>query len=217
MQREGEPLISIAAAAEKLGLNRSTLTRQVAKGSIRCHDGKVLLSEVIEDRAKNLSVRRGGKKRDGDALRVEAVAQADVATRSVAPTVMTFPNEILPDPSPEQAAVVDAFATFFKEAILIIASAAVATKVPMIQAYAVTEIAQFGLLNLADGYCKHLGVPGWAAESHFFMVDYRSAAAPDWASLAAAAGESFDLEAWEAFTSALPFFCEPEGCDAESN
>ena len=49
-----EPLISIAAAAREIGLNKSTLSRQVASGAIRSHDGKVKLSEVYEDRAKNI-------------------------------------------------------------------------------------------------------------------------------------------------------------------
>jgi hypothetical protein len=45
-----EPLLSIYAAAAKIGLNRSTLSRQVNAGRIRSHDGKVLLSEVVADR-----------------------------------------------------------------------------------------------------------------------------------------------------------------------
>lgn len=49
-----EPLISIAAAAREVGLNKSTLSRQVNSGAIRSHDGKVRLSEVYEDRAKNI-------------------------------------------------------------------------------------------------------------------------------------------------------------------
>ena len=60
-----DPLISVAAAAKKIGLNRSTLSRQVADGSVRSHRGQVRLSEVLEDRAKNIdldrSARREGK------------------------------------------------------------------------------------------------------------------------------------------------------------
>lgn len=59
MQRNGpdlplEPLISIAAASREIGLNKSTLSRQVNSGAVRSHDGKVRLSEVYEDRAKNI-------------------------------------------------------------------------------------------------------------------------------------------------------------------
>lgn len=49
-----EPLISIAAAAREVGLNKSTLSRQVNSKAIRSHGGKVRLSEVYEDRAKNI-------------------------------------------------------------------------------------------------------------------------------------------------------------------
>lgn len=49
-----EPLISISAAAREIGLNKSTLSRQIKAGSIRSHDGMVRLSEVLEDRANNI-------------------------------------------------------------------------------------------------------------------------------------------------------------------
>lgn len=49
-----DPLISIAEAARKIGLNKSTLSRQIKAGSIRAHGGKVRLSEVLTDRADNI-------------------------------------------------------------------------------------------------------------------------------------------------------------------
>jgi hypothetical protein len=49
-----DPLISISEAARKVGVNRSTLHRQVKSGAIRSHDGLVRLSEVLEDRARNI-------------------------------------------------------------------------------------------------------------------------------------------------------------------
>lgn len=49
-----DPLISIAEAARKVGVNKSTLSRQVNSGLIRSHDGSVRLSEVLEDRANNI-------------------------------------------------------------------------------------------------------------------------------------------------------------------
>lgn len=49
-----EPLITISAAALEIGVNKSTLSRQIKSGAIRSHDGKVKLSEVYEDRAKNI-------------------------------------------------------------------------------------------------------------------------------------------------------------------
>lgn len=49
-----EPLISVAAAARQVGVNKSTLHRQIADKKVRSHDGMVRLSEVYEDRAKNI-------------------------------------------------------------------------------------------------------------------------------------------------------------------
>lgn len=51
-----DPLIRVSEAARKIGLNRSTLSRQVKAGLIRSHNGLVRLSEVLEDRANNIDV-----------------------------------------------------------------------------------------------------------------------------------------------------------------
>lgn len=85
MQRKVEEMISIAAAAHKVGLNRSTLTRQVAKGAIRSHGGKVRLSEVIEDRAKNLSpcrVARSEKRRPSGIVKSANASKVTEVTQS---------------------------------------------------------------------------------------------------------------------------------------
>jgi hypothetical protein len=51
-----DDLISISAAARSLGLAPSTLSRQVADGKVRCHEGKrVRLSEVVADRKANVA------------------------------------------------------------------------------------------------------------------------------------------------------------------
>lgn len=71
----GGDLISIAAAAKAVGINKSTLSRQVLTGSVRSHDGKVRLTEVLEDRAKNIDLTKSRSRRklaasdesDGDA------------------------------------------------------------------------------------------------------------------------------------------------------
>jgi hypothetical protein len=60
---DDEELITPAAAARTIGLNRSTLSRQIRNGAIRTHDGLLKLSEVIEDRANNIDLtkaRRNG-------------------------------------------------------------------------------------------------------------------------------------------------------------
>lgn len=49
-----DPLISIAECARNIGINKSTLSRQIKSGLIRSHDGAVRLSEVLEDRANNI-------------------------------------------------------------------------------------------------------------------------------------------------------------------
>jgi hypothetical protein len=55
-----EPLISVAEAARRSGLNRSTLSRQVNAGRVRSHNGKVLMSEVVADR-RNIGSRFSSK------------------------------------------------------------------------------------------------------------------------------------------------------------
>lgn len=49
-----DPLVLPAEAARQLNLNRSTLSRQIANRQVRSHNGKVRVSEVREDRARNL-------------------------------------------------------------------------------------------------------------------------------------------------------------------
>lgn len=69
MQRDPDAtpldLISISEAARKIGINKSTLSRQVESKAVRSHGGKVVLSEVLADRAANIDLtqsrRRPGK------------------------------------------------------------------------------------------------------------------------------------------------------------
>jgi phage terminase Nu1 subunit (DNA packaging protein) len=87
-----DEIISIAAAAKAIGVNRSTLSRQIASGAIRSHPGGVKLAEVIEDRKRHVDERSGpkperarssGASKAGGALTAErtrlAAAQADSA------------------------------------------------------------------------------------------------------------------------------------------
>ena len=48
-------LVSIASAARAIGVNKSTLSRQIRAGKIRTWAGKVRVAEVIEDRARSLN------------------------------------------------------------------------------------------------------------------------------------------------------------------
>jgi hypothetical protein len=57
-----DDLITPAAYAKGRGLNRSTVCRQIAKGAIPTHDGKVDPAEADEARRNNLSILRGRRK-----------------------------------------------------------------------------------------------------------------------------------------------------------
>jgi hypothetical protein len=74
-----DPLISISEAARNVGINKSTLSRQVKSGAIRSYDGLVRLSEVLEDRANNIDASiwaNRGKARAPDALHATPLALA---------------------------------------------------------------------------------------------------------------------------------------------
>jgi hypothetical protein len=77
-----EKLIGIRAAARKVGIAHSTLSRQVTRGQVRSHGGKVRLSEVIYDRKHNLdpTIWLGRKK----STKPKAVAPAVVRKGAVA-------------------------------------------------------------------------------------------------------------------------------------
>lgn len=69
-----DPLIGIREAARKIGINHSTLSRQVKAGLIRSHDGLVKLSEVLDDRATNIDNSLWAhRKKDGGAAAAEVV------------------------------------------------------------------------------------------------------------------------------------------------
>lgn len=64
MVADPDPLISIPAAAKAIGIERTTLGKQVRAGTVRSHGGKVRLSEVLADRAANIDLGRS-KRRQG--------------------------------------------------------------------------------------------------------------------------------------------------------
>lgn len=79
-------LISISEAARLIGINKSTLSRQVESGAVRSHGGKVVLSEVLADRAANINLtqsRRRPAKAKGPPVssKAAAVASADATPR----------------------------------------------------------------------------------------------------------------------------------------
>jgi hypothetical protein len=67
-EADGDDLISLGAAAKVLGINKSTLSRQARTGQVRSHGGKVRLSEVREDRAKNVRATSAAEQDDSAAV-----------------------------------------------------------------------------------------------------------------------------------------------------
>jgi hypothetical protein len=60
--RQFRPMPSASEAARTIGINKSTLSRQVDSGAIRSYQGKVVISEVIEDRKQSEPVpKQAGK------------------------------------------------------------------------------------------------------------------------------------------------------------
>jgi hypothetical protein len=84
-QTLSDPLITISAAAERLGINRSTLSRQIKTGAVRAYGQKVRFSEVLADRAANIDLTRSGR-RDG-VTEVEAEARASTVASGADATV----------------------------------------------------------------------------------------------------------------------------------
>lgn len=54
--------VSISEAARQIGINKSTLSRQVDSGAVRSHGGKVVISEVLADRKANLNLSQSRRK-----------------------------------------------------------------------------------------------------------------------------------------------------------
>ena len=84
-----EALISISKCALAIGLHKSTLASQVKDGSIRSHEGKVYLSEVLEDRAKNIDLSRSARHegRIDDGEKGVGSSQPDPTKSTVDPTL----------------------------------------------------------------------------------------------------------------------------------
>lgn len=112
--------ISLGAAARAIGINKSTLSRQVKSGAIRSHDGKVRLSEVLEDRANNidLSQSRRGSKASGRAAGRPATKPAKAASRKprVATPDATGATDATDDEDGEALILVDGQLLSFAEA-----------------------------------------------------------------------------------------------------
>ena len=78
-----DELLSISKAAAAVGVNKSTICRQVKSGQIRSHNGLIRLSELIEDR-KNHVDRSRSRRRSGsiDEVASQDMQPDDTATRN---------------------------------------------------------------------------------------------------------------------------------------
>ena len=77
---DGEQPLSIAAAARRVGVSRQTLWTQVQSGAVRSHDGSVYMSEVKEDRRRNVDTAQApmmGATRRGRAQKDHTADMAD--------------------------------------------------------------------------------------------------------------------------------------------
>ncbi len=104
-----DPFVAVATAAKMIGVNRSTLSRQVRDGSVRSHRGKVRLSEVLADRARNIDLTRSRRRSgeiDGDPPDVAGVPDATPDATADATT----------DDADEGPVLVDGKAMAFKDA-----------------------------------------------------------------------------------------------------
>ncbi|GGC70793.1 hypothetical protein [Chelatococcus reniformis] len=193
-QSNDATLISMAEAARRLGLNRSTLQRQVARGAIRSHGGMVRLAEVLKDRANNLDPSRGRRK-------VATLDRTQRATPPVASGDLVTGNDGEPvaydDPAISAARFLAAHAS------AIVAKMAVEAGAPMRMAYALAAMVRMELMGAADDHFNRAGVE---LDENWCPRDVLASVGPNWRALAAKAGERVSREAWEAWTSALPWF-----------
>jgi len=86
-------LISISEAARKIGVNKSTPSRQIESGAVRSHDGEDVFAEVVADLEANANLaqsrRRPSKPKDDRSekggLEPGAVASGDATPRRPGP------------------------------------------------------------------------------------------------------------------------------------
>jgi len=168
--------ISISEAAKALGLHRSTLSRQLKKGVFPNRNGRVNLAEVQKGRAENLHQNRSDRWLGGRGFDATEVAPgAADATEIAAYSRMR-----------------DALVKIVSMSEERIAAASVAAGAPMAVAYTTSIIGRMELQLVAD---EMLLTDDFIELREEFDGPIK---APNWAALAALAGEPVDLEAWEA-------------------
>ena len=93
-----DPLIGIREAARQIGINHSTLSRQVKAGLIRSHDGLVRLSEVLEDRATNIDNSLWAHRKKGGKEPASAVVHAPPDAEKVVHAPIEAGDEVVHAP-----------------------------------------------------------------------------------------------------------------------
>ncbi len=115
MQKNADPLLSVTEAAAQIGVNRSTLFRQIKAGAVRSHEGKVRLSELLADRAANIDLtrsrRHAGRLDDLSAAAPDATVVADDATADA-----TRATDATDDGAEPDAVIVDGVAMDYADA-----------------------------------------------------------------------------------------------------
>lgn len=180
-----DDLISISAAANVIGINKSTLSRQVTSGTVRSHDGKVRLAEVIADRTARLDPAR--------ATRSATLHAADATRGGDAPPVLPAGMEALArfdDPFLAGAAFGMLALTY--RAGVIASTVALECGAPLPVAYAMHGLAVMMTVEHAE-------------KTLMKELTYNPAAIAemDWEAVAAARGLVFDRAACEAHLAAV--------------
>jgi hypothetical protein len=193
-----DDLIPVATAARAIGINRSTLSRQVKTGVVRSHGGKVRLREVLADRAAKLDPARR-RKRGGPpgALDQGDPSQGSSAANAYRRASHEFGSEF------HAGAVWAAQAmTYCAAALAAITAVSCGANMPvafalkkLMAAVMVFRAAELLHANGVEPFASDIDAPVWSVAA-FDDVD--------WHWLAAEAGESVDFAAWEAFERTLP-------------
>ena len=178
MQHEPDT-ISLAEAAKRLGLNRSTLLRQLRKGVFPSHDGRVRLDEVKKGRAENLYPGRGDRwrgRRNADAAEFLA-------------------------PAMPRSDIYETLAVLIGQSEATIAKAAIDAGASMRVAYATARIGTNSLMDLAGDIL----FPGPPDADQFFSI--RGFVQPtNWQDLSRLAGETLNIEECESYCNTLAWF-----------
>lgn len=178
-QHDGEAWISQSECARLVGRHRSTIARQVKTGAVRARaDGRVRLSEVMQDRDRNVALWRSNRRQGARDFEDEP-APADNHGGAVGRLA---------------GALLDACPAIVAKAML----EAGCRDTAMVCAAARIFVAE--ARDDFENVLRRIGVDEDA------RLDMRHVAGPDWAALATAYGFQFDEAAAENYESTLAYW-----------